>query len=279
MSELREAAIRYAQRGWYVFPLLPRSKHPNGDLVREGYQEASNWPPDCLYWWERSPDANIGIACHQSGLLVVDVDERAGGFDTLAEFEQRHGAVPKDFLHQITPTGGEHLVFRHPQVSLKGQLGPGVDIKDHGYILAAPSVHPLGGTYVWADEEIEPGPMPEAWVSALEVSVQARREALSPSESPLLQVPAEDYAEILTGRQVVNGWMQCPFHKGGEERTPSFKVQGPMWACFGCEPLAGKQVMGGNILDLAAMLKGRALPLRGSDLRQVIDEMEVMFNA
>ena len=275
--DLREAAISYAQRGWSVFPLKPGTKRPDHNLVPQGYLEASDWPPDALYWWERSPDANVGIACHASGLVVIDVDERAGGFDTIYEFEQKYGPAPET-ERSLTGSGGLHILLEHPGVPLKGQLGPGVDIKDFGYIVAPPSRHPNGNYYEWEDEGAIVAQAPEAWISVLEVPQRPPRSSLSPSDDPLLQIPAEDYVERLTGREVCNGWAQCPFHADGNERTPSLKVNGAMWACFGsCEPLAGKQVMGGNLLDLAGMLKHYGLPLRGTDLQIVKSEMERLF--
>jgi hypothetical protein len=121
-------------------------------------------------------------------------------------------------------------------------------------------------------------PLPEAWLDVLRASVQRKdRAVLAPSNEPLLQIPAEHYAEVLTGREVIGGWMQCPFHKDGAERTPSFKVDGTMWACFACEPVMGKVRMGGNLLDLAGLLKNYAMPLRGTDLQEVKDECEGMF--
>ena len=278
MNDLREAAVEYAQNGWSVFPLLPRSKHPNGKLVPQGYHEASDWAPDCLYWWEREPNGNIGLACRRSGILVLDVDPRHGGDDSIFEEEKRLG--PLDTMTAMTATGGEHLFFKHPGdvYNFRKELAPGIDIKDRGYVVLPPSVRDTG-VYSW-DEWTVPAELPGEWLKAMVWQRPQRplRGVLSPSDDPLLQIPAEVYAERLIGASVVNGWMTCPFHKEGCERTPSFKVNGTMWACFGCEALAGKQTMGGNLLDLAAMLKNYALPLRGTDLQIVKSEMEILFN-
>jgi len=76
--------------------------------------------------------------------------------------------------------------------------------------------------------------------------------------------------KALTGREANRGgWVQCPFHKGGKERTPSLQCDGTIWACYACEPIGGKHVMGGNIYDLAAILRGLPIPLRGPDFAEV----------
>lgn len=66
----------------------------------------------------------------------------------------------------------------------------------------------------------------------------------------LLDVPATIYAPSLTGRQLgTDGKLQCPFHSGGGERTPSLHAypDDRGWYCFGCEA-------GGTIIDFGARL-------------------------
>jgi hypothetical protein len=73
------------------------------------------------------------------------------------------------------------------------------------------------------------------------------------ADDPLLTVSPILYVEVLTGR--VPGWdgkVRCPFHAGGEERTPSLHAYEDAeagWTCFGC----GR---GGTIIDLGAALYG-----------------------
>lgn len=90
-----------------------------------------------------------------------------------------------------------------------------------------------------------------------------RAKPIRPAESDqlvsaLLVIPPVEYVERLTGRTVDRGGKAtCPFHAGGQERTPSLHAypspdQG--WACFGCEPPAGKDALGGDLFDFAARL-------------------------
>jgi CHC2 zinc finger/RepB DNA-primase from phage plasmid len=72
------------------------------------------------------------------------------------------------------------------------------------------------------------------------------------AHDPLRQISATEYVPALTGRHPTwAGKITCPFHGGGEERTPSFHVYDGDggWYCFGCE-------RGGTIIDLGALLYG-----------------------
>ena len=89
MSENRmlEAALDYAAQGMFVFPLHSTNaagacscgrtdcgsagKHPR---TGHGHRDASTDPQQIRRWWAMWPDANIGIASGESGLVVIDVD-------------------------------------------------------------------------------------------------------------------------------------------------------------------------------------------------------------
>jgi hypothetical protein len=78
---------------------------------------------------------------------------------------------------------------------------------------------------------------------------------------PLMAIPAAEYVPILTGNPVGrDGKATCPFHGGGQERTPSLHAypdaeQG--WACFGsCPAPSGKKHFGGDIYTFGAVLYG-----------------------
>ena len=51
-------------------------------MTPTGHKEATHDPEQIESWWSQWPDANIGIATGEiSGLLVLDIDEKNGGFD------------------------------------------------------------------------------------------------------------------------------------------------------------------------------------------------------
>ncbi|MGQ9851700.1 MAG: phage/plasmid primase, P4 family, partial [Aggregatilineaceae bacterium] len=146
-NNLLQAALSYAARGWPVLPLRPRGKEP---LTAHGFKDATTDPAIIVGWWQRWPDANVGIATGgPSGLMVLDVDPRHGGDDSLYDLERQHGPLP-DTIESLTGGGGRHILFRCPDGLGGGKLAEGIDIKANGgYIVAPPSIHPSGQRYSW----------------------------------------------------------------------------------------------------------------------------------
>jgi len=147
-NPLLAAALRYAARGFPVFPCRPRGKEP---LTQHGVKDATTDPEIINAWWQRWPDANVAVATGaRSGLVALDVDPRNGGDVSLELLEHEHGPLP-DTVEQHTPGGGYHKLFQHPGGTIKnstGVIGAGLAIKaDGGYILAEPSVGANGKGY------------------------------------------------------------------------------------------------------------------------------------
>src|SRR5262245_21740669 len=68
-----EAALRYADLGYPVFPCAPGAKKP---VTRRGFHAATADPGKIERMWHRHPTANVAIAT--GGLLVVDCRCRGG---------------------------------------------------------------------------------------------------------------------------------------------------------------------------------------------------------
>ena len=152
-ARLLEDALRYAQRGWKIFPLAPRSKLPliGKRFGGRGVLDATCDEAQIRRWWECQPVANIGVATGD-GLVVLDVDVKHGGDETLAALEKTHGTLPKTPL-AFTGGGGWHYFFRveHAIKNSAGKLGTGIDIRgDGGYVVAAGSTHENGRPYAWS---------------------------------------------------------------------------------------------------------------------------------
>jgi hypothetical protein len=143
------AAIRYAQHGYKVLP-VGADKRP---LNERGVHGATSDVETIARWWSKRPTANIAIATgSQSGVLVMDVDVRSGGLDTLGALEF-DGVVPAT-VRQITGSGGEHWLFHMPMLSdgleWRGKLGVGIDIlAENRYFVASPSTNISGARYRW----------------------------------------------------------------------------------------------------------------------------------
>lgn len=145
-----EAARSYLARGWSVVPVQSRSKRP---LIKwEPLQHSRPKAKDVSAWFRRWPDANVAVVTGEiSGLVVLDVDPRHGGDDSLIDLERRYGPLPAT-VESITGGGGRHVYFLHPGGVLRNRAGlaAGIDLRgDGGMIIAPPSVHPNGRRYEW----------------------------------------------------------------------------------------------------------------------------------
>ena len=147
-----KAALAYAEKFHFsVFPCRAQGKEP---LTKHGLKEASKDAATVLAWWKRWPRANVGIATGAaSGIVVLDVDARAGGRESLAILEDEQGRLPETRT-VLTGGGGQHLYFRD-QGGLRnsaGRLGAGLDLRaDGGYVVAPPSNHTNGNKYRWGN--------------------------------------------------------------------------------------------------------------------------------
>ena len=153
-----DTALAYARHGIPVLPVhtpVPGGgcscgrvgcdrpgKHPR---VRHGLSEASTDPRRIEMWWERWPDANIGL---RTGVLmdVADVDSPEG------RHSLRHllgGELPAG--PQVrTGGGGWHFWFGPLGYGNRVRLLPGVDWRGvGGYVVAPPSMHARGSPYSW----------------------------------------------------------------------------------------------------------------------------------
>lgn len=167
MTSLAGAAVELASGGWLSHPVQPQGKRP---ICRGGFTASTTDPDIIRRWWQRWPNANIGTPTGAAfELVVLDVDERSGGYESLVEVQERHGCLPETLTVE-TGGGGLHLYFRHPGgrvKSLPNALGPGLDIRgDGGCVVLPPSIHASGRRYRWRDTSVPMAEMP-AWLAEL----------------------------------------------------------------------------------------------------------------
>jgi hypothetical protein len=145
------AALAYAKRGAPVFPCEPGGKRP---LTYNGFWDATTETRRIMAWWSRWPAANVGVPTgRRSGLLVLDVDPRGGGFESLAVLERKNGLLPTT-ARVRTGGGGVHVFFRYPMGETirnsAGALGTGLDVRgEGGYVVVPPSR--TRRAYAWID--------------------------------------------------------------------------------------------------------------------------------
>ncbi|MDY7091576.1 MAG: bifunctional DNA primase/polymerase [Acidobacteriota bacterium] len=150
---LVDHAFLYAREGWPVFPLRPRGKAP---LTRNGVKDATTDSRRIARWWQRQPEANIGLAI-PDGYLVLDLDTE----DALHRLKVEDRVLPATAWARTAQ--GYHFWFR-ADGEIRNRVGllEKVDVRAAGgYVVAPPSVHPSGVAYSW-EVELAPSAVAEA---------------------------------------------------------------------------------------------------------------------
>jgi hypothetical protein len=201
---LGEDALAYAAQGWPVIPChtwdgrhcscgradCPHpAKHPR---TAHGLHDATTDLEQVAVWWDRWPQANIGI---RTGVQVdvIDVDTDAG----LEGLTSASGGRPLGW-GPIARTGkGWHYYLACGGRRSKIRFLPGVDLKaDDAYVIAPPSIHQSGRQYRWfqdcGPDYRTPQPAP-AWLAPL-LDPPARTPAIPVSERLSSQSSGGRYA-------------------------------------------------------------------------------------
>lgn len=186
-----DRALAYAALGYYVFPIAFGTKAGH---LPAGWPESSRDPDQIRRWWVAHPDANVGIACKPSGIVVFDPDAphqvtnlrtgevglSADGRSAWLALAREHGWP--DGADVTTPRGGWHVYFRDPHGlgNSAGGLPAGIDVRasggQHGgYVLAAGSIVE-GRAYDGQLRAVADLPVvPESLVELLQVEVRERQ--------------------------------------------------------------------------------------------------------
>lgn len=130
-NSLKAAALAHAKNGFYVIPLVENSKRP---LISDWQNRATTNPLQIDSWWTEYPNANIGIACEVSNLIVIDLDTSKGavpsspwnelgvknGEDVFKEICREAGDSQLFDTYSVrTPSGGKHLYFYDQNIAIK----------------------------------------------------------------------------------------------------------------------------------------------------------------
>jgi hypothetical protein len=139
---LARAAIRFANLGIPVFPCVPGGKQP---LTPNGFHDATSSARVVHHWWQRTPEANIGLPTGaNTGILVVDIDVHDGGSGFAAFERARSEGLADSWGWMVrTPSGGIHVYYpaltNYEQRSWQVPSAH-VDFRgDGGYVVAPPS--------------------------------------------------------------------------------------------------------------------------------------------
>jgi len=126
----------YLERGWGLFPVGRNSKQP---ITEHGFYDATTDDLVIADWVNSHPACGWGIPTGSDTALVIDVDDPNSWDELVAGRE-----VP-DTYSILTPRGGRHLYFLHPDGfdirNSQGLLAKGVDVRGNGgYVVVPPTV-------------------------------------------------------------------------------------------------------------------------------------------
>ena len=207
-EDLAGWALAYAEGGFHVFPLEPGGKRPLPGT--HGFRDATTDPETIRRWWSETPLANIGVACGESGIVVLDIDVK-GGKDARPALKGRD--LDGAWVVQ-TPTGGFHYWWKADGERFQSGSDlygvKGLDIRAAGgYVVAQPSVvaRPDGQTGAYTLIGMGEGglaPVPR-WLVDLEHGRQAPKAPVSAPAEPTDVVPlpkatpeqAREVAEVM----------------------------------------------------------------------------------
>lgn len=165
MTQFYAKALQYLIQGYSVIP-LKKDKKP---LIATwlDFQKSAATEEVIEGWWEKYPEANIGIVTGKiSGITVVDIDTKG---ETVVDWK----SFPQTYTVK-TPSGGYHLYYQYdPEIKQTANTYPQfphVDIRnDGGYVVGAGSITSYyskdgeltGGEYT-VEVAMEPAVFPRA---------------------------------------------------------------------------------------------------------------------
>lgn len=176
MTNTLNAALEYAQNGYSIFPCRPRSKTP---LVKAWQDNASNDEVQIRQWWEKWPEANIGLPTGPiNNLFVLDTDspeafKEAGerGYIPTTKTYDSEGLKGQVTDACIVQTGRGYQVYFTWTDGIRnstGDLGENLDVRgDGGFVVGVGSIHESGSVYEYASSRRKATAAPECLLKAL----------------------------------------------------------------------------------------------------------------
>ena len=211
-SMVIKEALACAGRGWPIHELWPLSagtctcklgpactspgKHP----LRRGWPTKGTTDRQLIIEMLLEHESYGVQTGHRAGMVVLDVDPRHNGDETLYDLQRTHGRLP-DTVSVITGGGGTHHIFSINGRRLRssaGKLGPGLDVRaDGGQIVGPGSLHASGQRYVWEmsshPDDVQVAPLPESWYllaagKLTSTTTKRRSEKADHDLSPLFEI-------------------------------------------------------------------------------------------
>ena len=171
-------------------------KHPTA----KGWESTPDWSDEQLETMEALGHFRGGFGVLCDGHLVIDVDARNGGVESLAKL---HKDVPElaacGFVVETGSGGGSRHFYFHLSSSLALQTKldayPGIDFKSSGYVVGAGSRHKSGKRYAAVvGEPLDTTLAPE---SLLELLKRPERHRTHDNDGGVLDISDNELSEML----------------------------------------------------------------------------------
>jgi len=179
---MNEYAIKFAEKGWYVFPILPGSKYPFKDFE---WRLGSVNDPEKVKAASVHPKykgCNWALDCGKSNIFVIDLDvkENKNGIETWRTLFPEES----DSFTVRTASGGRHIYYYGRGKNSVDGLGIGIDTRgDGGYVLLPGSVVNGSGAYTVLND-VEPKLLPEKLTKFIKPSTERRKDYDIPISDP-----------------------------------------------------------------------------------------------
>jgi Bifunctional DNA primase/polymerase, N-terminal len=199
-SEAEEAAHRYADANWPVFPVasgdkLPAipSAHPPGDKCAgecgqdgHGFKDATTDHAKIQGWWKAQERANVGIATGTPGPDVLDVDVKGDKSGYPAWNKIRSAGLADDPGAIIqTPSGGLHAYFKGTEQGNGRMPDQFIDYRGKGGYVVAPGSTVGGRPYEVVKHQVSAATFDWAAAKALLEPQRERRQPVATDTTDL----------------------------------------------------------------------------------------------
>ena len=198
--------------GWLTFPV---HSIVNGRCTCGKECDSPGKHPKIKGWQlggEIPPGSNIGLVTGQkSNIVVIDIDKKTGGFESLKEWESPLGPLPRT-LTSNTQSGGLHYFYEYdPQVNRnRTAIAPGIDIRsDGGFVVLPPSVG-VQGSYSWVDQGTPIAKLSPPWVRFLSDIKNGSRNSTLTSLAGVMRARGADASAMTDYLDAINKTLDCP---------------------------------------------------------------------
>lgn len=232
-------ALRLARAGFSVFPCQSGGQKAKSPMPFLKWRDASTTDERQIsQWWQKWPEAAVGIDLAKSNLIVIDADRHGtvDGVSALGDLMASVGYEPHGVPLAATPNEGTHFFYRQPRGKSygngRGSLPVGIDVRGHGgYVIAPGTVMQDGRLYEVFGDIAEAPELPSWLCEILETKPATRKDALATiNDAPLPSRPektADFFSNVNTrALECLSLWVPSIFGRSArfQPGTGAFRV-------------------------------------------------------